>query len=320
MQQQSQSILSHDFWVVQKWINHHSYGYSPYQKMTARAFNWCISLNYVQISNTPYSSVPREGKLVLYSVEETALIISEDLGQDIDKTMSLYKKYAVDFERALDYAIKNTKNMTTGLQIRDIDEALVEISPLNPNAMSSHFLFDYLSIKLIRYIESISRYIINEFRTDFFLKFRNFLAVWEKSYKQQRNFLNMHFLSTIKSLYPYNDEANQEWILRFIGRIAIRTNPMQSSSLSLCPSNQAPYKEWNDFLITILVRISSIRNIGIFSPIRYVSQITLPNYLEAHKLIWECLQVATVDNRETIEDMILNVPEGWEPPEESGVD
>ena len=38
------------------------------------------------------------------------------------------------------------------------------------------------------------------------------------------------------------------------------------------------------------------------------------NYLKANRPFLDCLQVATVEDRAAVEDMILNIPEGWKPP------
>ena len=85
-------------------------------------------------------------------------------------------------------------------------------------------------------------------------------------------------------------------------------NPLDRNKIPRCPYKRKPDKKWQSFRNSVqeiaekLLEISMMQVWG--SEQHKISQI----YLENNQLFWECLQIATVDNRKIIEDMILNVP------------
>ena len=110
-------------------------------------------------------------------------------------------------------------------------------------------------------------------------------------------------------LYLPKDERNEELVEKF--KKLIKKTDFHSNSPSYRASNNAweifyqqIRKETEDFLGLDLERVESMNYERVY------------DYLEINQFFLDCLQVAIVDDREAVEDMILNIPEEWEAPTE----
>ena len=79
------------------------------------------------------------------------------------------------------------------------------------------------------------------------------------------------------------------------------------------PAHNASYREWDIFYQQIRKNTEVFLGLSLDKTRKINAKIVL-NYLKANQLFWDCLQVAIVEDRAAVEDMILNIPEGWKPP------
>ncbi|MBT3337854.1 MAG: hypothetical protein HN391_08020, partial [Anaerolineae bacterium] len=196
---------------------------------------------------------------------------------------------ALDLERALDHALERALELDLGLE-SEFSKALdITIAP-ETKKIIQHSLDWYIS----RHTSSTSASLDFVFFKKGVIKTNIFLlaSIFQKLPKKERQ---QKHLKILKRLLENGDET------------------------FTCPSYKASDKVWENFYAKsknstesfLELRIEDIKNLDID-----IAQ----SYIAANQLFWDCLQVATVEDREAIEDMILNVPEGWEMPEENGAD
>jgi hypothetical protein len=86
------------------------------------------------------------------------------------------------------------------------------------------------------------------------------------------------------------------------------TNSLKKDELFACPSYRASNQNWKKFNKALLQIAGCLLNLDLNEPWDSGDLNSALAYLEANQLFRECLQVARVENREAIEDMILKAP------------
>lgn len=82
----------------------------------------------------------------------------------------------------------------------------------------------------------------------------------------------------------------------------------KSEISSIVPSHQASDKEWRGFYKKLCEEIEKYLGLEL-AQVEEINTRKAIAYLKANQLFFDCLQVATVENRKAIENMILNIPD-----------
>lgn len=120
-------------------------------------------------------------------------------------------------------------------------------------------------------------------------------------------------ISGIFALLPQK-ERSKERIKQFQANLnawqALPGNPPDARKVIACPSHRASDQEWDAFKDKIYQMAGTLLEIDLSDEWEKDEYKAASNYIQANQLFWDCLQVARVEDREAIEDTILNTPEG----------
>ena len=116
-----------------------------------------------------------------------------------------------------------------------------------------------------------------------------------------------------RSQHP-NERAPKE-ILQFQNLAKIlqfADNPFIVKALKWIPTHISPTSEWEKYYAVIRKAIENQLQIRLDIIPSVNEYQEAYKYFQANKLFWDCLQVARVEDREAIEDMILKEPDNNE--------
>ena len=147
----------------------------------------------------------------------------------------------------------------------------------------------------------------------------------ETSEKVFNDFRTIHLLLLVKFFIRLPDKKSLRKLIKIINMLTPKWEETQSKQISLDKvfpplsyQDQASSQEWESFANSIRFKAEELLKTNLNPDWKADDYKIATLYLQINRLFWHCLQVANVENRKAIEDMILNVPEGWEAPEENG--
>jgi tRNA A37 threonylcarbamoyladenosine biosynthesis protein TsaE len=156
-------------------------------------------------------------------------------------------------------------------------------------------------------------------RALYFIFYRNITQ--DSSYQARAGLKNLYFELNTLFLVSFannfallkHEERSKARIEQFQAYLsawqAIPENPPGLQKTIVCPSVQASDRAWNEFKKTIYQAVEKLLEVDLSQKWEYADYEAASNYLQANQLFWDCLQVARVEDRAAVEDMILKAPE-----------
>ena len=318
MQRASQNIIKKDaiLSIAQDWSIHQAKKQNTYKQNAHRSFKWFSLIN------------------LIIALDHT---FSLDLGLSLifpfDRSRALDRQH----EPAVDVAI-NTRNSALSLSLmlanksnydyRHHKHSFIEggrlLSP--PLTLVHAFIFDFaINLAVEQNNKSFTKL------TEHTIEVTNELLKEEASYlsdDSNKNYLslalqliNLVFLTHI-FITGAKKKHSKIHVEKIKELIDIVNMTMKTKNLAVSiPPHDAPNNKWEELhkaLVDETLNFLDLQTKNINWG--FLNLEIFYKYLSANILFWECLQVAIVEDREAIEDMILNAPEGWEMPDDSGAD
>ena len=120
------------------------------------------------------------------------------------------------------------------------------------------------------------------------------------------------FLANIFTLLPQKERTKVrvskfQSILK--GWIQMSAYVSDKNNAFICPSYQAPNEKWQIFRNRIQKAIEDFLEIDLSNTWGTDEYEAARSYLQANKLFWNCLQIARVEDRDEVEDMMFRAPD-----------
>ena len=295
----NQKLLSTQAWAIQR-----ANSILAYRESTKRTLYWYFFLNHTLDTTL---GIDISDALELIQNRELTLNLALDFGPDHALDMNF------DIDNAFDRALVRDATLALDLAhafTRILSQALDRVNVL---ALDPAYSID-LDLAFKRAID-LTRALDNA------LSLASKLAQDTLSQTRKRlDFLKADFdttilvlLASVFCLFPQKYRLPKKRIEKLDLLLKNwknnQTNPLHSSKNIFCPSDQASDQEWEVFkreIHNVAKELLEIKLNTVWSSEDYK---TARIYLEANQLFSDCLQIARVDDREAVENMILNVPE-----------
>ena len=125
------------------------------------------------------------------------------------------------------------------------------------------------------------------------------------------NASSLVLLANIFTLLPQKERSKkrvEKFQAFFTGWQEMPENPLDSSKMAPCPLHRASNQEWQKFRNSIKEMVENLLEVNLSIAWNLDDYSAALAYINANQLFWDCLQVASVENRDAIEDMILAPP------------